>query len=62
MFRRLVFEDNAVIFTVVAFLTATTIFALTTWRALRMRREQADRFAQLPFASDSDSTHHDDAA
>lgn len=57
MFRRLVFEESAVIFTAIAFLTAVTIFVFTTWRALRMKRDQADRFAQLPFNSDPDSPH-----
>jgi hypothetical protein len=57
MFRRLVFEDSAVICTAIAFVTAATIFAFTTWRALRMSRRQADQFAQLPFNSDPASPH-----
>ena len=40
MFRRLVFEDSAALFTLVAFITAVSIFVSITWRALRMKRPQ----------------------
>lgn len=59
MFKRIVFEDSAAIFTVVAFVTAVTIFVTVAWRALRMSRAQEKRFAQLPFTSDSTDPHHD---
>lgn len=62
MFRRLILEDSAAIFTIVAFITAATIFVAFTWRALRMSRTQADRFANLPFTSDSDAARHDHSA
>ncbi len=57
MFRRLVFDDSAAIFTIVAFVTAVTIFAFAVWRALHMSRDQADRFANLPFNDPTDARH-----
>jgi hypothetical protein len=59
MFKRIVFEDSAAIFTIVAFVTAVAIFVTIAWRALRMSRAQESRFADLPFNSDSTDTHHD---
>jgi hypothetical protein len=55
MFRRLIFEDWVMIFPLVAFITASTIYVTITWRALRMKRPQIDRMAQLPFNSDETS-------
>jgi hypothetical protein len=49
MFRRLVLEDSAALFTFAAFLTAASIFLATSWRALRMKRPQVERFENLPF-------------
>jgi hypothetical protein len=49
MFRRLVFENSAAFFTLVAFITAVSIYVMITWRALRMKRSQVARFANLPF-------------
>jgi hypothetical protein len=49
MFRRLVFENSAAIFTLAAFITAVSIYLTITWRALRMKRPQVARFANLPF-------------
>lgn len=57
MFRRLVFEDSAALFTVVAFITAFTIFVTVTWRALRMKRAQEQRFQNLPFETPTPSAH-----
>jgi hypothetical protein len=53
MFRRLLLEDTAAIFTLAAFLTAATIYAAVVWRALRMKRPQLDRFARLPLQDDA---------
>ncbi len=60
MFKRLIFEDYAVLCTLIAFIVAATIFLATVWRAIRMPRSQIDRFANLPF--DSESTRHDKRA
>lgn len=49
MFRRLVFENYAAWFTLVAFITAASIFVAFTWRALRMKRTQVAHFENLPF-------------
>ena len=55
MFRRLVFENTATIFTIVAFLTAASIYVTFAWRALRMKRPQLARFENLPFATPTPS-------
>lgn len=62
MFRRLIFEDSAALFTIAAFVTAVSIFVMVAWRAVRMKRPQAERFAQLPFATETPSARHDPAA
>ena len=62
MFRRLIFEDSAALFTIVAFITAVSIFVMVAWRALRMKRPQVERFAQLPFATETPAARHDPAA
>ena len=49
MFRRLVFENTAAIFTIVAFITAASIYVTFAWRAIRMKRPQVARFENLPF-------------
>jgi hypothetical protein len=49
MFRRLLLEDSAALFTIVAFITAVSIFVTITWRALRMRQPQIEQFENLPF-------------
>lgn len=59
MFRRLLLADSAAIFTIVAFVTAATIFLAIAWRAIRMPRTQVDRFANLPFHSESAAARHD---
>jgi hypothetical protein len=51
VFRRLVFENSAALFTLTAFFTALSIYATFAWRALRMKRPQAERFESLPFAT-----------
>ena len=62
MFRRLLLEDSAALFTITAFVTACTIFVAFVWRAVRMKRPQVDRFAQLPFEIDTPSARHDSDA
>lgn len=57
MFRRLVFENSAALFTIVAFLTAASIYVMFTWRALRMKRPQVTRFENLPFDIATPSAH-----
>ena len=62
MFRRLVFENSAALFTIVAFITAASIYALFTWRALRMKRSQVSRFENLPFDIPTPSAHEADSS
>ena len=59
MFRRLVFENSAALFTLIAFATAVTIYVTFAWRALRMRRPQVARFANLPFETETPSARHE---
>lgn len=59
MFKRLLLEAPTALAVTIAFVTAATIFLASTWRAFRMPRAQADRFAQLPFESGSSDLHHD---
>jgi hypothetical protein len=51
MFRRLILEDSAALFTLAAFATALSIYLTIGWRALRMKRPVTERFANLPFAT-----------
>ena len=53
MFRRLVFENSAALFTISAFITAVSIYVAVAWRALRMKRPQLERFENLPFETDT---------
>ena len=53
MFRRLVFENSAALFTLVAFITAVSIYLTISWRAIRMKRSQVAQFANLPFQIDT---------
>lgn len=49
MFRRLILEDTAALYTIVAFITAASIYVTFAWRALRMKRPQVAHFENLPF-------------
>lgn len=59
MFRRLIFEDSAALFTIVAFITASVIYVTFAWRALRMKRPQLARFENLPFDTATPSARHE---
>ena len=59
MFKRLVLEDSATRFTLVAFITAVSFFVTISWRALRMKRPQLTRFENLPFATETPAARHD---
>jgi hypothetical protein len=43
----------------VAFITAVSIFASISWRALRMKRAQLAHFENLPFTTPTPSARHD---
>ncbi len=59
MFKRLILEDSAVLYTLVAFATAATIFLAITWRALRMPAAQREYFARLPLNDETSTDRHD---
>jgi hypothetical protein len=59
MFRRLVFENSAALFTIVAFITAASIYVTFAWRAMRMKRPQVARFENLPFETDTPAARHE---
>ncbi len=59
MFRRLVFENTAALFTLAAFITAFSIYVTIAWRALRMKRPQVERFENLPFATPTPPARHE---
>ena len=59
MFKRLVLEDSATLFTLVAFITAVSFFVTISWRALRMKRPQLERFENLPLATETPAARHD---
>lgn len=48
MLRRLIFENWAILCTLIAFITALSIFLYIAYRALRMKRSDATRIASIP--------------
>jgi uncharacterized membrane protein len=52
MFERVTYADWHVIFPLAAFIVAAVFFVTMSWRALRMPRRQAERFARLPLEPD----------
>ena len=59
MFRRLALENSAAIFTIAAFITASSIYVAIAWRALRMKRPQVERFENLPFQTATPTASHE---
>jgi hypothetical protein len=59
MFKRLILEDSAALFTLIAFITAASIYITIGWRAFRMKRPQLSHFENLPFDTATPSAHHD---
>lgn len=57
MFRRLILEDHAALFTCAAFFTALSIFLTIAWRTLRMNAARLARFENLPFSTATPSSH-----
>lgn len=53
MFRRLFFENWVSLFSLIAFITAASVYLTIFFRALRMKRVQIDRFARLPFENET---------
>ncbi len=59
MFRRLILEDATALVTIVAFVVAASIYLAFAWRALRMKRPQLTRFANLPFETATPSARNE---
>ena len=59
MFKRLILEDSTALFTLIAFITAASIYVTISWRAFRMKRPQLRRFEHLPFATATPAARHD---
>lgn len=59
MFNRLVLPSFTVLFTIAAFAVAASIFVAVAWRAARMRRIDAERFARLPLQDDLPPISHE---
>ncbi|MBP7141743.1 MAG: hypothetical protein KBA71_07525 [Opitutaceae bacterium] len=62
MFRRILLEDSAAVFTLTAFATAVSIFVAILWRALRMKRAQTAHFENLPFETETPAARNDSQA
>lgn len=52
MLRRLIFENWSILFTLIAFITALSIFLFIGYRALRMKRTDTSRIANIPLEDD----------
>jgi cbb3-type cytochrome oxidase subunit 3 len=48
MFSRVTFEDWQAIITIIAFFLCFLTFAYFAWRALKMKKTERDRMANLP--------------
>ena len=59
MFEHLFVPSSTAIFTIAAFAVAASIFIATAWRALRMRPNQVDRLARLPFETPTPACKHE---
>jgi hypothetical protein len=59
MFKRLILEDSAAIYTIVAFAIVASIFLSFAWRAIRMNRRQCEQLERLPFMTPTPSARND---
>jgi hypothetical protein len=59
MFRRILLDHWMSIFPLVSFVVAASIYGWISVKAIRMRGEQVDRFALLPFNEDLPPSHHE---
>jgi hypothetical protein len=49
MFQRIIYQDWQLIFPIVALAVASLVFLAAAWRASRMKPDQAEQLARLPF-------------
>jgi hypothetical protein len=59
MFSRLVFDHLQLACALVAFVTSASIYFAFFWHALRMKPGQVERYANLPFETDTPASRHD---
>jgi len=62
MFNRLVYGDSTAWFTIAAFAVAASIFITVSWRAIRMKPSQVERFEKLPFETATPVAGHESAS
>ncbi len=49
MLHRIIYEDWQLVFPVIALAVASCVYLAAAWRATRMKPEQAEQLARLPF-------------
>lgn len=59
MFHRLILGDTSVLYTIAAFLVASSIFVGFAWRAMLMNRAQLERLSRLPFETATPASKHE---
>ncbi len=62
MFKRLILEDSAALFTIAAFITAASIYVTFAWRAWRMRSPRLAELENLPFATPTPASRPETSA
>ena len=53
MFQRIIYADWHAVFPIAAFIVAAVFFTVMSWRALRMRRPEVERFARMPLEDEA---------
>ena len=59
MFRRILIEDWTVIFTLIAFATAGSVYLAFFIKALRMQAPLQERLSRLPLGEDREEARHE---
>jgi hypothetical protein len=59
MFHRLMLEEWTAVFTLIAFVTALSVYVTIFYRALRMRPGQIEHLSSLPFADETAASSHE---
>ncbi len=59
MFKHLLIYDSTTLATVIAFITASSIFCTISYRAIRMKKSEIEKFENLPFETDRNPVSHD---
>ncbi len=59
MFKHLIISNATAVTTVIAFITASSIYCSISWRAIRMNKADVEKFENLPFETDTTPVSHD---